>query len=385
MDLQFEKSRANLDWFETESAPEKDFRPPELAVIVPTRNEAGNIVHLLNRLDATLRHVRWEVVFVDDWSTDGTPEIVTAAALTRPGVRLLRRFGRRGLSSAVVEGMLSVTAPFVAVIDGDLQHDEAILPLLLDSIAGGRHDIAIGTRYAEGGSTGPWSRGRVWISRFATRMSRKLTRVAVTDPMSGIFALPRLRIVELAPRLSNIGFKLLLDILLSSPEPLRVKEVPYSFRARQEGTSKLDAAVAVDFILLLLDKLVGRWLPARLFLFAAVGGSGLIVHLGALRLLLENGLPFKFAQASAVALAIGYNFLLNNQLTFRDRRLRGRGIIRGLLSFYAVCGLGAVANVGIGAVVYAAREPWWLAGLAGAIFGSLWNFIASSQLTWRKP
>lgn len=385
MELQIDEYRADLLAVVADHTPRNTFNPPELAVIVPTRNEAGNIVCLLDRLDSALRNVRWEVIFVDDWSNDGTAEIVASLARTRPGVRLLRRFGRRGLSSAVIEGMLSTTAPFVAVIDGDLQHDEAILPLLLRAIADGRYDIAIGTRYAVGGSTGNWSKGRVWISGLATTISRKLTRVAVTDPMSGIFALPQSRVVALAPRLSNIGFKLLLDILLSSSEPLRAKEVPYRFRTRNAGTSKLDTAVTVDFLLLLLDKLVGRWLPPRFILFAAVGGSGLVVHLGALWMLLGTGLPFKSAQAIAVAAAIGHNFLVNNQLTFRDRRLRGMAMVRGLLSFYLVCGLGAIANVGVGAFVYAAHEPWWLAGIAGAIIGSLWNYATSSLLTWRKP
>ncbi len=367
-----------------DNALHKTYRPPQLSVIVPTRNEAGNIHRLIDGLDDSLRGIVWEVIFVDDWSSDGTADIVAAIAQSRPGVRLIRRFGRRGLSSAVIEGMLSATAPVVAVIDGDLQHDEAILPLMFGAISDGHCDIAIGTRYADGGSTGQWSSSRVWISGIATWFSRKLTRVAVSDPMSGIFALPQSRIVRLAPGLSNIGFKLLLDILLTSPEPLRTKEVPYRFRTRIAGISKLDTAVAVDFILLLLDKLVGRWLPPRFILFAAVGGTGLIVHLGVLRALLAFELPFGTSQATAVAVAIGYNFLVNNQLTFRDRRLRGVAMLKGLFSFYLMCGLGAIANVGVGTFIYAAHEPWWLAGIAGAVSGALWNYATSSALTWRK-
>jgi len=361
-----------------------DFAPPQLAVIIPTRNEAGNVARLIDRLDRALSGCSWEAVFVDDWSSDGTADIVEGIARTRTGIRLLQRFGRRGLSSAVIEGMLSTTAPIVAVIDGDLQHDEAILPRMLAAIESGQCDIAIGTRYAVGGSTGQWSKSRLKISTLATRISQQLTQMDVSDPMSGIFALPKARIVALAPRLSNMGFKLLLDILLSSPEPLRVKEIPYEFRIRTAGTSKLDAVVAIDFLMLLLDKLAGRWLPPRFILFAAVGGAGLLIHLGILGLLLDAGLQFKSAQTCAVATAIACNFFANNLLTFRDRRLSGRAMLFGLLSFYGVCGLGAIANVGIGAMVYSAREPWWLAGAAGAIIGALWNYSASSLLTWRR-
>ena len=378
------EGRADHVEVEEDYTPQDRHRPLQLSVIVPTRNEAENISGLIDGLDIALRNMAWEVIFVDDWSSDGTADIVAAIARGRPEVRLVRRFGRRGLSSAVIEGMLSAMAPIVAVIDGDLQHDEAILPLLFNAVSDGQCDIAIGTRYAKGGSTGQWSASRIWISGIATKISRKLTRVAVSDPMSGIFALPQSRIVALAPKLSNIGFKLLLDILLTSPEPLRTKEVPYRFRTRTAGMSKLDIAVAIDFFLLLLDKLVGRWLPPRFILFSAVGGTGLVVHLGALRAFLAVGLQFEAAQAFAVIVAIGYNFLVNNQLTFRDRQLRGAALRRGLLSFYLVCGLGAIANVGVGALVYQAHEPWWLAGLAGAVIGSLWNYATSSLVTWRK-
>lgn len=361
---------------------------PVLAVIVPTLNEVGNVAAIVDALDRALVGIDWEVIFVDDWSLDGTPEaiagIAAARATPQAGVRLQRRFGRRGLSSAVVEGALGTTAAYIAVIDADGQHDETILPDLLAAVAEGRADIAVGTRYGAGGSIGEWAESRILLSKTATRLSRRLTRTPISDPMSGFFVMRQSMLVTLLPRLSSIGFKILFDILMSSPTPLKVHEVPYRFRNRVSGSSKLDTATAVEFVLLILDKLAGRWIPARLILFAAVGGFGLLVHLAILRLSLEAGLIFGQAQGVAVGLTIAVNFALNNQLTFRDRRLRGRALVRGLLSFYLICGLGAVANVGVGSVVYASQYRWWLAGLAGAAIGSIWNYAASSLLTWKQ-
>ncbi len=357
---------------------------PAFAVIVPTLNEAGNIAVLVAALDRALAGRAHEILFVDDWSTDGTPGAVAALAATRPDIRLIRRYGRRGLSTAVIEGALATFAPIVAVIDADMQHDESLLPRLIDTIESGMADIAIGSRYVSGGSVGEWDAGRARGSRVATLLARRLLPSPVADPMSGFFAVRRDALIAALPHLSNMGFKILLDLLVSSPVPLRVTELPFTFRARHAGDSKLDSGVAIDFLLLLLDKSLGRWLPPRLILFGAVGMAGLVVHLAILRATLGLGARFAIAQTIAVVTAIAFNFVLNNALTYRDRRLRGAALLPGLLSFYAVCGLGAVANVGAGAFVFARQPRWWLAGIAGALIGSLWNFAASSVTTWRK-
>jgi dolichol-phosphate mannosyltransferase len=355
---------------------------PDFAIIVPVFNEAPNVAPLAQALATVLAGRDYEVLFVDDWSTDGTAHTVTS--LGDPRIRLLRRFGRRGLSSAVVEGALATMAPVIAVIDGDLQHDEAILPAMLDAVASGTCDVAIGSRYVGDGSTGDWDATRAAGSLLATRLTQRVLRVRVSDPMSGFFALRQDMLVAALPRLSNMGFKILADLLASSPVPLRVRELPYTFRSRVAGTSKLDSGVAVDFAMLLIDKATRGWLSPRLVMFGMVGALGLGVHLVTLRAALALGRPFAFAQTVAVVTAIAFNFLLNNQLTFRDRRLRGWRMVVGLASFYLVCGLGAVANIGVGSVAFARHYSWWLAGVAGAIVGSLWNFAASSLTTWRK-
>ena len=359
--------------------------PLELAIIIPTLNEAQNVRPLLDRIEAALTGVVWEAIFVDDNSSDGTSDLVREIGRVDRRVRVLQRVGRRGLSSAVIEGMLATPAPVLAVIDADLQHDESILPQLFQAIAREGHDVAVGTRYTEGGSTGDWDRSRERISRIATRLSELVMKTRVSDPMSGFFAIRRDVLMDALPRLSNVGFKILLDLLASSSGPLKVKEVPYTFRNRLAGESKLDNRVAQEFLILLLEKLFGRFIPVRFLLFAFVGSLGLLVHLGVLGIMVSlAGSNFRDGQALAVFTAMTFNFLLNNSLTYRDQRLRGTAFIKGLLTFYAVCLIGAIGNIGVGEMIYDLDQRWWLGGLAGAVVGVVWNYAVSSVFTWRR-
>jgi dolichol-phosphate mannosyltransferase len=360
-------------------------RPLELSIVIPTLNEVGNIKPLLKKLGIALAGIEWEAIFVDDGSTDGTPELLTSIAQADRRVRMVRRIGRRGLSSAVVEGALASTTPIIAVIDADLQHDERILPDLYRAISDQGHELAIGTRYCQGGSTGEWAENRLKISKFATALAAPIMKTRLSDPMSGFFAVRRDVLLEAAPRLSNVGYKILLDLVASLPRPLKVAEVGYTFGTRQHGASKLDEMVALEYVELLLDKTVGRFVPVKLVQFGAVGMLGVGVHLLLLDLALNAlGLAFAWSQATAVIGAMTFNFALNNRFTYRDRQLTGLAWIGGLLSFYLVCSLGAVANVGIGSLVYDQFHGWWIAGIAGAIVGSVWNYVASGWLTWTK-
>ena len=359
--------------------------PLALSVIIPTLNEAGNVEALLERLSLALAGVEWEAIFVDDGSTDGTAELITEIAQAQRRVRLIRRIGRRGLSSAVVEGALASTTPVIAVIDADLQHDERILPDLFRAIADDGHELAIGTRYAANGSTGDWDEGRRRISRFATRLAAPIMKTPLTDPMSGFFAVRRDVLLDAAPSLSSVGYKILLDLVASHPRRLSVAEVGYVFGVRSSGASKLDQMVALEYLELLLDKTVGRFVPVKLVQFGAIGMLGVGVHLGLLFAFLNvAGIAFASAQTAAVIGAMTFNFALNNRFTYRDRQLRGGAWITGLLSFYLVCSLGAVANVGIGSLVYDRLPEWWVAGIAGAVVGSVWNYVASGWLTWSR-
>ena len=283
-------------------------------------NERGNVAPLVERLRAVLAGVAWEAIFVDDDSADGTRDVVAAIGRQDARVRLLHRIGRRGLSSAFIEGAQASLAPFVAAMDGDLQHDEALLPRMLAALRDDGYEVAVGSRYIAGGGVGAWDRRRAGMSDLATRLSRLILRAPVSDPMSGFFMLRRTTLDAAVRGLSAMGFKILLDLLASLPAPPKLIELPYEFRNRVAGESKLDAGVLRDYLLLLIDKLVGHVVPVRFVLFAAVGVFGIAAHLVMLRVALPL-VGFEQAQTFATAVAIVANYTLNNLFTFRDRRL----------------------------------------------------------------
>jgi dolichol-phosphate mannosyltransferase len=358
---------------------------PRLSVIVPTFNELDNVTTLFRRLETALAGVAFEVIFVDDNSPDGTWEVVRALAREDGRVRCIRRIGRRGLSGACIEGILASSAPFAAVIDADLQHDETQLSKMLALLQGGEFDLVVGSRYVEGGSADSFDRQRAGASALATEVAKRVLRVKIADPMSGFFMIRRDRFEQLAPQLSTQGFKILLDIVATARGSLRVKEIPYAFGSRLHGESKLDSMVALDFLGLVLAKLTNDIVSLRFLLFAMVGSIGLIVHLVALYIALEVfDLPFPEAQACGALSAMTSNFILNNFLTYRDQRLKGLAILRGLLLFYLVCSVGLFANVGVAFSVYDQEPIWWLAGAAGALMGVVWNYAMSGLFVWRK-
>lgn len=357
----------------------------QVAIIIPTFNERDNVGELVDRLRSALAGTNWEAIFVDDNSPDGTAARIAEIGAGDPRIRLIHRVGRRGLSSAVVEGMLASIALTLVVMDADLQHDETILPTLLDAIERQGFELAVGTRYSDGGSTGDWNASRERVSQAGTKLSQIFLGAHLSDPMSGFFAVRRDVLMAALPNLSSIGYKILLDLVASSPRRLQIKEVPYTFRSRINGVSKLDSAIMVEFAILLFDKIVGRWVPPRFLMFLCVGAAGLAVHLGVLGIGL-NILHTSFwtAQAAAVLISMTGNYVLNNQLTYRDRRRSGRRFYTGLVSFYMICGVGAAANVGIGELIYDDGQRWWVAGMIGAAIGSVWNYAVSSCLTWGR-
>ena len=358
---------------------------PELAVVIPTLNEKDNVTPLVELLDAVLDGVSWEVIFVDDDSPDGTTKRIREISRRDRRVRCLQRIGRRGLTTACIEGALSTSAPYVAVMDADLQHDEKLLPLMLATLKSEPVDLVVGSRYVAGGGIGGWNTARASMSTFATRLSRLICKADIADPMSGFFMLRREVLEGALQRLSGQGFKILLDILASSPQSVPLRELPYEFRDRRRGESKLDTVAAWEYMMLIADKLIGHSVPVRFALFAFVGGVGLFVHMSILWFVLTvAGVAFDPAQAAASVAAMTSNFFLNNLFTYRDRRLRGLALLRGLVTFYAICALGAVANVGIAGYVFSKNEIWWLAGLAGVAVGSVWNYAVSSVFTWKQ-
>jgi dolichol-phosphate mannosyltransferase len=357
---------------------------PDLTVVVPTLNERDNLEPLLASVTAVLRDISWEIIFVDDDSGDGTADHARFLARGNARVRCLQRIGRRGLATACIEGVLASASPYVAVMDGDRRHDEQLLPRMLDVLRHEPIDLVVGSRYVAGSEIGEsLSSSRAHASGFATRLARFICKAQVADPLSGFFMFRREIFESAMHGLSGEGFKILLDLLASSPRPLRVRELAHKFRKHHYGESRLE--VAWEYGMLLADKLIGQIVPARFALFALVGGVGLFVHIAVLwSALTFVALSFPAAQTTAAIAAMTSNFFLNNLFTYRDQRLGGRQVVRGLLSFYLICGIGAVANVGIATYVFRSDQTWWVAGIAGVIVGSVWNYTVSSLFTWKK-
>lgn len=362
-------------------------RPLELAVVLPTLNERGNIAPMVDRLEKALGPSGWEAVFVDDNSHDGTAEEARRIGQSDSRIRVIQRIGRRGLASAAIEGMCATAAPFVAVMDADHQHDPALLNDMLAAVKSGEYDLAYASRFAKGGNAdGLSSKGRETGSRIANALARKLTGTELSDAMSGFFLLRTDQLRSQAQGLSGIGFKIMLDILSTARPQLRVKEFPLKFAERLSGESKLDHGVALDFVAGIYDRYLGRIIPTRFALFGTVGGLGVFVHMAVLSLVyLVFSSSFALGQAVATMVAMTFNFWLNNLLTYRDSKLSGaRDVFFGWLKFCATCAVGAFANVAAAAMLQANGAVWWLAAVAGIVLASVWNYALSSKFVWGR-
>jgi len=355
---------------------------PALSIVVPTYNERSNVRLLVQAVAAAMGDTPWELIFVDDDSPDGT--YLEAAAVAREGapVRCIRRVGRRGLASAVVEGAMSASAPIVGVIDGDMQHDETLLPRMLQVLQTTDADMVVGSRHVEGGGLGDWNIVRRRMSAFATWSSRFLIGEGVSDPMSGFFMTRRTVFDGAIYDLSQQGYKILLDLLTSSPHPLKVLELPYVFRDRRSGESKVEAMIVLEYAFLLIEKLSRGLIPPKFILFSAVGVLGLAVHLTTLQGMKLTGLGFLASQAIATVGAMTFNYAVNNQITYRAERLKGARFLLGYLIFCAVCSLGAIANISVANLALGRVHSWPLAGLSGALMSSVFNFGVATRFVW---
>lgn len=363
------------------------FRPPQLAVIVPSYNERGNIELLYEKVALALGDTPWEMIVVDDNSPDGTADVVNELSRVYANIRCVRRFGRRGLASACVEGMAVTAAPYVAVIDADHQHDETILPKMLAEALSGA-DLVVGSRFAEGGSAGDGlSATRLSGSNLANRLAGMIAGQAVSDPMSGFFLMRREAALEAAPKLASDGFKILIDLIVTSArmgKPLKIAEVPYTFRPRHAGESKMNPLIVIQYLGLWVSKMTAGALPPSFLLFGLVGGTGVVVHLAALALFTSIfGQGFVVSQIAATLIAMAWNFVLNNNLTYADRKLKGTRLITGFLSFCAICALGGIANISVANAIYQWDHQTFVAGLAGAIMSSVFNYAVTRAFTWK--
>jgi len=356
----------------------------DVSIIIPTLNERENLPVLIGKLQEAMEGRRYELVIVDDDSEDGTWQVAEEFSQRYGNIRVIRRINRKGLSSAITEGFLLGKGKYVAVLDADLQHDHALIGAMLEEI--GDCDLVIGSRYMNQKSVPGWDSWRSRLSRAGTMMAQKLLKQKISDPMSGFFMIRRKIIQEIAPQLFDQGYKILFDILISRPD-LKIKELPYDFKARLYGTSKLTAAVMFDFA----DLLISRAIPSRFnfqfIRYGVVGASGVVIHLLTLYLLhAVIGLQYPVSLAFAIETAMVSNYILNNQWTFKEHRFFGLQWWKGLFNYNLACLLGSAFNLGIGWYLVDKGIPWFYASVLGIWVGTSWNYLSNRFFTWgAKP
>jgi dolichol-phosphate mannosyltransferase len=355
---------------------------PWVSVVICTLDEHEAIGGVLDDVVAELGDISHEILVVDDSVDDRTAQVVRSRSWSNPDIRLIRREGAGGLASAAIAGWDVARGQLLAIMDGDGQHDPRLIGRMVDRMAGAPVDVAVASRYLAGGGSG-LAGYRHWISRAGVNLSGLLLGLRLADPMSGCFVMTRAWYQLVRPRLSGLGFKILIDVVASDRRRPRLLQIPTALRPRAGGVSKLDLRVVFDLLALLIEKRTGGALPARMTQFLVVGLTGLVVHLMALAASRELGAPFWLGQSCAILMAMSWNFMLNNGLTFRDQRLRGGAVWQGLLSFYVACLGGAVVSEVVGAGLHALDLPWFAAGAAGALLGAFWNYGAVRRLTWR--
>jgi len=359
-----------------------------LSVVLPTYNERDNVAPIVAELLPLGNLYDLEILFVDDDSADGTAEVVRELAHRHDAIRLIRRVGRAGLSSAIKEGILDATGDLVVVMDCDGQHQPATVARAVAHLLATGTDLVIGSRFHADaeihGLSDQRERNSTWanaVARFSLPRYRTLT-----DYMSGFFVLRPEAALPFVRRVDVNGFKFLYELLAISGGRLRVEEVPISFQPRIAGDSKLDLAIVWDLGVSILHTLLLRSVPRRAISFALVGATGVVVQLVINQLLMAAGLTFERALPPAVVTAATSNYLINNALTFRFQRQRGVALLRGLCKFLVVASLPVLANVGVASAFYSlvSADTFW-AQLAGIVVVFVWNYAASSKFVWNSP
>ncbi len=381
---------------------------PSVSVIIPTYNESENVPILLDRLTETLADIPHELIVVDDNSPDLTWQVAEQISLTRPNLRVIRRLNERGLSSAVVAGMSSAKGRCLAVMDSDLQHDEAALPEMIRTVMAQEDpehpeavQLAIGSRGVAGGSYGDFSKTRRFISWVAATMARVMLPMGVKDPMSGFFVVRREVFAECADRINPLGFKNLLEFIGRNPG-IRIKEIGYKFRLREFGETKLSGSVIRNYMIALYDMRFGKYISSTFMMYAFVGCTGVVVNiLGfAFGELLNfprfnSGLtaldPLYASVPFGIQLSILTNFLLNNYITFYESRHKGSALVRGFVLFQIISMVGIVIQWSVfqllqtngfleGYVAESLRS--YMNNAIGIILATVGNYYLNANVTW---
>jgi dolichol-phosphate mannosyltransferase len=357
----------------------------ELSVIIPTYNEVENITLIVDAIRKVLDSIAsYEIIIVDDNSKDKTWELAEQIAIKYINVSCFRRISAKGLSSAVVDGFMISHGKYLAVIDADLQHDETIIPTMLEHCRNGAN-LVVGSRYCKDGSTGKWSFFRKSVSRVATRFSQYVINNDLSDPMSGFFMIRKENFLGVVNKLNAKGYKILLEIMSQlDNKNLNILEVPYEFKNRVHGESKLSPEVAMQLIDFIYLKVFGEYIPIDYIKFISVGVIGSALHFTVLYIMhITLGYVYNASLLIAIEMTIIMNYFINNLWTFRQITHQGHAIIIGLIKFNILSGIGGVVSYYLSISLYESGMNWVLSSVVGAIVASLWNYNLNRIMTWQ--
>ena len=359
--------------------------------VLPTFNEKKNVKVIIDSINSLSHDFDCEIIVVDDNSPDGTGDVVKGLTYTYANLRIISRYGRRGLASAIKDGILSATGQFVVIMDVDGQHDTEIAIEMINRLLHSNSlDLVVGSRFSEGSQILGLGTKRSLGSKLANTFSRLSLNYKyrhLHDYMSGFFTLRYSSVSPYCKLIDIDGFKFLYELLSVSKGKLLIEEVPFRFMNRLDGSSKLDLAIVWDFIVSLIHSFFFRVLPRRMIAFGLVGCTGVLVQLLTSEALASLTMgSFAHTTTIAVCLAATWNYAVNNQITFASSRLKGLDFTVGLFKFMAVSSLPIAANIGIATYFHQSlfASPV-LAQFAGIAVSYLWNYMASSKVVWNMP
>jgi dolichol-phosphate mannosyltransferase len=354
-----------------------------ISIIIPTYNERDNIAPLVERLSNTLGSRKYEILFIDDNSKDGTVDVIAGLASKYP-VKVIVRAKERGLATAVLHGFQYAQGNIMGVMDADLQHPPEINAELIKAIENGA-DMAIASRYVPGGGVPNWGLLRRIISKGASSIAHLFLPASrkVKDPMSGFFMFRGEGIDQVV--FKPIGYKILLEMLIMGKFK-NVVEVPFIFKDRSSGRSKMKAKQQVDYLKHVLSLMRRKGELKRLFKFIGVGLTGVLVNEGVLWLLTEFGsLKYYISSIVAIEASIISNFILNDYFTFSDRRSGKSGSFwTRMLKFNLICATGALIQYGLLLLFTSVFGVHYLiSNLIGIVVAFIWNYVINLVWTWK--
>ena len=358
--------------------------PTSISVVIPTYNESRNIEALYDTLRKALDGHTWELIVVDDHSPDRTSDVVRRMGESHGNVRCIERVQDRGLASAVQWGAQAAHGETIVVMDGDLQHDAFLIPLMCEELRKGS-DIVAASRFLGGGEVeGLSSDARRQLSAWGNRLANIFLGRRLSDPLTGYFATSRKLFLKSIPRMNADGFKIFFDLLFYN-RAAAVREVAFDFQPRLHGESKLQFFVLWLLVCDMASKLTLGLIPPKLVSFMSVGFIGFSVHFSILYAVLGAGSEFWVAQTVATVCAMTFNFTINNILTYSTNQLRGLAFFKGLLLYSAIASFGIAANVSTAQLTYSHYKSYvWLAALVGIVIDIVWRFVMSSRVIWGR-